>query len=160
MAMCLPWLHRVALALATGRLPQAVSGAFPGHTGAHPGIYLRCVDWAHSHSLWPGALPSRTWRTPGIYASYMTGRTPVLHCCLPAVCHEWLGALPPQAHATTPRSPKLGALPGLRWQRERLQCKRSLASVYVICQACLAQWSLLVSSQNKENTFVFVHCQP
>ena len=70
-----PRPHR-ALAQAIGRLPQAASGACPWpHRGA-PGIYLRCVDWAHSQSLWPGAFPGRTGRTPGIYAIYATGRTP------------------------------------------------------------------------------------
>ena len=90
LAVRLPWPHRT-LAQAIGRLPQAASGACPGHRalaparigrlsmatpGRTPGIYLRCVDWAHSQSLWPGALPGRTGRTPGIYASYATGRTP------------------------------------------------------------------------------------
>ena len=90
LAVRLPWPHRT-LAQAIGRLPQAAPGACPGHRalaparigrlsmatpGRTPGIYLRCVDWAHSQSLWPGALPGRTGRTPGVYASYATGRTP------------------------------------------------------------------------------------
>ena len=76
--------HRALAPGRIGRLPQAASGACPrphralaqATPGRTPGIYLRCVDWAHSQSLWPGALPGRTGRTPGIYASYVTGRTP------------------------------------------------------------------------------------
>ena len=131
--------HR-ALAQAIGRLPQAASGACPrphralaqAAPGRTPGIYLCCVDWAHSQSLWPGTHPGRTGSCPGIYASYVTGRIPVLRCCLPAVCHKWSGALPPLASATTRHTPRLGALPSLRWQRKRLPCQPHLAIVYAI----------------------------
>ena len=122
-----------------GTFPVAIwPGALPGHTGRTPGIYctgrptalaarhspyqalMRCVDWAHSRSLWPGALPGRTGPTPGIYASYVTGCTPS-----PTT-------LPPQAYATTCRTPKPGALPGLRWQRKCHPCQPHFANVYAI----------------------------
>ena len=182
LAVRLPWPHRT-LAQAIGRLPQATSGACPGHRalapgrigrlsmatpGRTPGIYLRCVDWAHSQSLWPGTLPGRTGRTPRphrAHSRYLCKLRDWAHsqsyaAGLPAVCHKWSGALPPQVYATTRHSPRLGALPGLRWQRERLQCQRHLASVYAICPAGLAPWLLLVSSQNKEKTFRMVYRQP
>ena len=51
---------------------------------------------------------------------------------LPAVCHKWSGALPPLAYATTRHTPRLGALPSLRWQRKRLPCQPHLAIIYAI----------------------------
>ena len=156
LAVRLPWPHRT-LAQAIGRLPQAALGACPrphralvhGHTGAHPGIYLRCVDWA----ALPIAVSRRTPRPHRAHSRYLCKLCDWAHsqsyaAGLPAVCHKWSGALPPQAYATTRNSPRLGALPGLRWQRERLQCQRHLASVYAICPAGLAPWLLLVSSRS------------
>ena len=116
-----------------GALPITVAGRTPRPHRAHYRYLCNLRDWAHSQS-------------------YAAG--------LPAVCHKWSGALPPQVYATTRNSPRLGALPGLRWQRERLQCQRHLTSVYAICPAGLAPWLLLVSSQNKEKTFVMVYRQP
>ena len=145
--------HRALAPGRIGRLPRpwgacprphrALVQATPGLT---PGIYLRCVDWAHSQSLWPGALPGLTGRTPGIYASYATGRTPS-----PTLLGFQLYAISGWAHfrhRPTRHSPRLVALPGLRWQLERLQCQCQLASVYAICQAGLAPWLLLVSSRS------------
>ena len=110
-----------------------MAGRTPRPHRAHSRYLCNLRDWVHSQS-------------------YAAG--------LPAVCHKWSSALPPQAYATTRNSPRLGAPPGLRWQRERLQCQRHLASVYTICPAGLAPWLMLVSSQNKEKTFVMVYRQP
>ena len=174
LAVRLPWSHRT-LAQAIGRLPQAASvacsglpqaasGACPGHGALAPGrigrlsrphrgappvsIYAALIGrtpnrYGREHSqATPGALPVSMQAT-------RLGALPVLRCCLPAVCHKWSDALLPQAHATTRHSPRLGALPSLRWQRERLQCQRHLASVYAICPAGLAPWLLLVSISSR-----------
>ena len=145
--------HRALAPGRIGRLSRPHRGAPPvsiyaALIGRTPNRYGQAQAQAA-----PGAVPVSMPAT-------RLGAGPVLRCCLPAVCHKWSGALPPQAYATTRHSPRLGALPGLRWQRERLQCQRHLASVYAICPAGLAPWLLLVSSQNKEKTFVMVYRQP
>ena len=103
LAVRLPWSHQT-LAQAVGRLPQAASGACPGHRALAPGrigrlsrphrgappvsIYAALIGRtpnrygrAHSQAA-PGALPVSMQAT-------RLGALPVLRCCLPAVCHKW-----------------------------------------------------------------------
>ena len=153
-----------------GRIQAAGSDACPGHRALAPGrigrlsrphrgappvsIYAALIGrrpnrYGRAHTQAAERIPRphrelsrylcklRDWAQAQSYAAG-----------LPAVCHKWSGALPPQAYATTRHSPRLGTLPGLRWQRERLQCQHHLTSVYAICPAGLAPWLLLVSSRS------------
>ena len=108
-----------------GRLPRPHRGAppvsiYPALIGRTPNRFGR----AHSQAA-PGVLPV------SMQATWL-GALPVLCCWLPGVCHKWSGALPSLAYATTRHTPRLGALPSLRWQRKRLQCQPHFALVYAI----------------------------
>ena len=82
-------LHRAANSACCQTLTQAQGGQqrmLPDTHRIDCTIALRFVDWAHSQSLWPGALSGHT---PGIYASYVTGRIPnptlLSSSCMPEV---------------------------------------------------------------------------
>ena len=132
LAVRLPWPHR-ALAQTIGRWPQVASGACPGRTGVHP-RYLFTLRWLGADPIAMARRRPRPHRELSRYLcklrdwaqaqSYAAG--------LPAVCHKWSGALPPLAYATTRHTPRLGALPSLRWQRKRLPCQPHLAIIYAI----------------------------
>ena len=132
LAVRLPRPHR-ALAQAIGRWPQVASGACPGRTGVHP-RYLFTLRWLGADPIAMARRRPRPHRELSRYLcklrdwaqaqSYAAG--------LPAVCHKWSGALPPLAYATTRHTPRLGALPSLRWQRKRLPCQPHLAIIYAI----------------------------
>ena len=148
-----PWLMRRKV---TGRIPSSLQWACQGRIGCLPRLHWS-APLVSIYAALTGRTPSRYGRAHSQAASgalpvsmqaTWLGALPVLLCCLPAVCVKWSGALPPQAYATTRHSPRLGALPGLRWQRERLQCQRHLVSVYTICPAGLAPWLLLASSRS------------
>ena len=134
------WLG--ACPVAGSALAVAASDACPGHRALAPGRIGR-LPRPHRGAPPVSIYAALIGRTPNRYGRAHTqaaGRIPRPHrelsryLCklrdwaqaqsyaagLPAVCHKWSGALPSQAYATTRHSPRLGALPGLRWQRERL----------------------------------------